>query len=156
MRLAAMRRPEESSGAGQGQHVSEAASLTGDRGTSHLLDASAVLAWLQKEPGADEVDGIIEDSAIGAANWSEVLQKAWQRGLDGDEVAALLAGLGLEVAAVTAEVATEAARLWSSCADLSLGDRLCLAAGKLTGSTVWTTDRTWAGRSLGVDIQVIR
>lgn len=123
---------------------------------NYLLDASAVLTWLQQEPGADQVDQVIEHSAISAANWSEVLQKAWQHGRDGDAVAALLQSLGLEVEAVTAEIAAEAARMWSQCPDLSLGDRLCLGAGKLGGSTVWTADRNWAGRSLGVPLMVVR
>ncbi len=123
---------------------------------NYLLDASAVLTWLQQEPGAEQVDHVIERSAIGAANWSEVLQKTWQHGRNADEVAALLLGLGLEVQPVTAEIAAEAARIWSLCSDLSLGDRLCLAAGRLHGSTVWTAHRNWAGRSLGILLKVVR
>ena len=123
---------------------------------AELLDASAVLAWLQGEPGAEQVDAVIERSSIGAANWSEVLQKAWQHGRDGDEVAALLVALGLEVEAVTPEIAIQAARMWSQCPDLSLADRLCLAAGKMRGATVWTADRTWVGRSHGVVVRLLR
>ena len=131
-------------------------SIVVDGRFNNLLDASAVLTWLQQEPGAEQVDQVIGLSAIGAANWSEVLQKTWQHGRNADEVAALLLGLGLEVQPVTAEIAAEAARIWSLCSDLSLGDRLCLAAGSLHGSTVWTADRSWAGRSLGILLKVVR
>lgn len=123
---------------------------------AELLDASAVLAWLQGEPGADQVDAVIEHSSIGAANWAEVLQKAWQHGRDGDEVAALLVALGVEVETVTPEIAIEGARMWSQCPDLSLADRLCLAAGKVRGATVWTADRSWVGRSHGVVVRLLR
>lgn len=136
--------------------MTQGAPPLGDDQGSDLLDASAVLAWLQKEPGAEQVDAIVERSSIGAANWSEVLQKAWHHGRDGDEVAALLLALGLTVEAVTSEIASEAARMWSHCPDLSLADRLCLAAGRMRGATVWTADRTWADRSLGVVVKVLR
>jgi ribonuclease VapC len=136
--------------------VTEGPSSFRDVDGAELLDASAVLAWLQKEPGADQVDAVIERSSIGAANWSEVLQKAWQHGRDGDEVAALLVALGLEVETVTPEIATEAARMWSQCPDLSLADRLCLAAGKMRGATVWTADRAWVDRSYGVVVRLLR
>lgn len=121
-----------------------------------LLDASAVLAWLQQESGWERLDPIIGSASIGAANWSEVLQKSWQHGQEGDEVAAGLLGLGLEVEPVTEEDGVEGARLWSTCPDLSLGDRLCLAIGRRLNYTVWTADRTWKGRRLGIMIQAIR
>jgi ribonuclease VapC len=136
--------------------VTEGPSPSRDVDGAELLDASAVLAWLQNEPGVDQVDAVIERSSIGAANWSEVLQKAWQHGRDGDEVAALLVALGLEVETVTPEIAIEAARMWPQCPDLSLADRLCLAAGKMRGATVWTADRTWVGRSHGVVVRLFR
>ena len=136
--------------------MTEGAPTFGDVQATDLLDASAVLAWLQEEPGADQLDAVIEQSTIGAANWSEVLQKVWQHGRDGDEVAALLVTLGLEVESVTPEIAIEAARMWSQCPDLSLADRLCLAAGKIRAATVWTADRTWGGRSLGVVVKLLR
>ena len=85
-----------------------------------------------------------------------MLQKAWQHGRDGDEVAALLVTLGLEVESVTPETAVEAARMWSRCPDLSLADRLCLAAGKVRAATVWTADRSWANRTLGVAVKLLR
>jgi ribonuclease VapC len=99
---------------------------------------------------------MIDHAAIGAANGSEVLQKTWQHGRDADEVAALLLSLGLEVQSVTAEIAAEAARIWSLCSGLSLGGRLCLATGRLPASAVWTADRRWAGPSLRVLLKVVR
>lgn len=106
-----------------------------------VLDASALLAYLQDEPGADTVEGALEDGAtIGTANWSEVAQKVGHRG-DWDVARALLLSYGLVLAPVTSEDAELAARLWRAGRDLSLADRLCIALGDRLGATVLTADR---------------
>lgn len=130
--------------------------VTIERRSAILLDASAVLAWLQNERGADAVDDVIETSSIGAANWSEVLQKAWQHGGDGEEIRNSLTDVGLDVEPVMPDDGVEAARLWKACPDLSLGDRLCLAMGRRLGYTVWTADASWKGRRTGIMINLIR
>ena len=40
-----------------------------------MIDASAVLAWLRDEPGADTVARRLDGSFLSAVNLSEVLQK---------------------------------------------------------------------------------
>jgi len=45
-----------------------------------VVDASVVLAWLQNEPGSDVAERYMVEGVIGAANWSEVLQKGRQHG----------------------------------------------------------------------------
>ena len=77
-----------------------------------VVDASVVLAWLQDEPGADEAEPMLMEGVIGAANWSEVLQKARQHGAPAAIVARLLATFGLRVETVTAHDAERAAELW--------------------------------------------
>ncbi len=110
---------------------------------SAVIDASVVLAWLQDEPGSDEVERHLVEGIIGAANWSEVLQKARQHGAEPGLVARLLTSFGLQVADVTAEDAERAAELWAAGSALSLGDRLCLALGLRLGQSVVTTDGAW-------------
>ena len=63
-----------------------------------VVDASAVLAWLQDEPGADAAEPMLMNGVIGAANWSEVLQKSRQHGVEPGAVAMLLTSFGLDVA----------------------------------------------------------
>jgi len=41
-----------------------------------VLDASALLAFLQGEPGSEDVEAALPDACISAVNWSEVVQKA--------------------------------------------------------------------------------
>jgi len=40
-----------------------------------ILDASALLALLQNEPGAEKVASVIGQSKMSSVNWSEVIQK---------------------------------------------------------------------------------
>ena len=53
-----------------------------------VLDASALLAYVQDEPGADHVEkALARQVAISAANWAEVLSKLAERGQDPDREA---------------------------------------------------------------------
>lgn len=121
-----------------------------------VVDASVVLAWLQDESGADEVERHLVDGVIGAANWSEVLQKARQHGADPGLVAQLLGSFGLSVEDVVADDAEAAAALWHIGSPLSLADRLCLALGLRLGIEVATADGAWQGIAGGPPLVVVR
>lgn len=108
-----------------------------------VVDASAVLLWLQDEPGSDAAERWLMEGVIGAANWSEVLQKVRQHGASSEVVASLLATFGLRVEPVTREDGERAAKLWSTTAPLSLGDRLCLALALRLDAPVATADAAW-------------
>ena len=110
---------------------------------SAVVDASVVLAWLQDEPGSNDAEAMLVDGVIGAANWSEVMQKGQQHGVAMELVARLLASFGLRVADVTRRDGERAADLWGSGSGLSLGDRLCLALALRLDLPVGTTDRRW-------------
>jgi len=64
---------------------------------SCVLDASALLALLQGEPGGEKVEEFLETAAISSVNWSEVMQKAldWQTEIEG--LRQELEVLGLEI-----------------------------------------------------------
>jgi PIN domain nuclease of toxin-antitoxin system len=112
-----------------------------------VLDASAVLAFLQDEAGAEAVEAALEAGATtGAANWSEVAQKVTAAGGDWDVARAVLAGYELVVEPVTAADAEEAARRWRKGSGLSLGDRLCLALAHRLDVDALTADRSWGRR----------
>ena len=108
-----------------------------------VIDASVVLAWLQDEPGSDEAEPLLMEGIIGAANWSEVLQKARQHGAEPGAVGRLMSSFGLRVADVTATDAERAAELWSRGSPLSLGDRLCLALALRFEIAAATADADW-------------
>ena len=109
-----------------------------------VLDASAVLAYLQAEPGADVVQAALEAGAsCGAANWSEVAQKVLGAERDWALVRALLDSDGLRIEPVTAADAEWAARRWAPGEALSLADRLCLAVAERLECDVLTADVAW-------------
>lgn len=112
-----------------------------------VLDASALLAFLHGEKGADAVESeLMAGSTCGAANWSEVAQKVRAAGRDWDLARALLDSYRLTVEPVTAADAEWAARRWARGEGLSLADRLCLALAERLDTVAVTADRSW-GRS---------
>ncbi|MBA2322858.1 MAG: type II toxin-antitoxin system VapC family toxin [Pseudonocardiales bacterium] len=123
-----------------------------------VLDASAVLVWLRREPGAEFVDRHLAIGVISAANWSETWQKLAQHGVDADRATRRLATLGLRVEPLTQEDAVHAARLWPVArkAGLSLGDRCCLALAHRLAAPAVTADAAWAHLDLAVPVEVIR
>ncbi len=123
---------------------------------SVVVDASLVLAWLQDEAGSDEAEPLLMEGLIGAANWSEVLQKARQHGVRAGVVARLLASFGLQVVDVTADDGQIAAELWRTGTSLSLGDRLCLALGLRLRLDVATADGAWEAIDGGPPVILIR
>jgi ribonuclease VapC len=112
----------------------------------YVLDASALLAWLNEESGGEEVEPLLEKSAISTVNLSETLQKSLARGADVTGLREDLAALGLWVVDFTPEDSEMAAGLWRHTRHLglSLGDRCCLAMAKRLGIPAVTADRDWA------------
>lgn len=108
-----------------------------------VLDASAVLAFLAGEDGADHVEEALPGAVNGAANWSEVTQKLMSRGADVEVARSLLASYEVSIEPVGESDAIEAAALWRPGTGLSLGDRLCLALGNRLDVPVLTADRAW-------------
>lgn len=109
-----------------------------------VLDASAILAFLHGEEGADAVEEALDAGAVvGAANWSEIAQKIVASDRDWDFVRGFLLGFGLTVEPVRAADAERAAERWTSARHLSLGDRLCLALADRLEAEVLTADRAW-------------
>lgn len=121
-----------------------------------VLDSSAVLAWLQREPGSTAVQRQLQDGVVTAANWAEILQKTRQHGADPHEVGLLLRSLGLEIEEVIRTDGERAAALWKRRVPLSLGDRLCIAVAIRLQLPVVTTDRLWGKASIeGVNVEVL-
>jgi len=130
--------------------------LLGNR--SCVLDASALLAMLQGEPGGDVVQGLLETAAISSVNWSEVAQKSLDKQAELEGLRHDLEALGLEILPFTAVLAEMTARLRSATrqAGLSLGDRACLALAALLGLPAVTADRVWPDLGLPIEIRVVR
>jgi len=125
-----------------------------------VLDASAVLALLFEEPGAEVVRVQLRTGIIGAANLAEVLAKLSDHGVPAHEAARAVAILGLEVVPMSEAQAQRSAKMRPAtrAAGLSLGDRACLALAAELDASALTVDRGWArvAEMVGVAVQVIR
>jgi PIN domain nuclease of toxin-antitoxin system len=128
------------------------------------LDASALLAYLGDEPGADLVaDALAGGATISAVNLAEALSTAAARGADAEQLAGELRDRQLLEGALTVEpfttvdaIQTARLRPLTRPAGLSLGDRACLAlAGRLQAS-VLTSQTGWSALELAIDVHVIR
>jgi PIN domain nuclease of toxin-antitoxin system len=123
-----------------------------------VLDASALLAVLLQEPGAEMVERHLPSAMISAVNLSEVIASGVVRGLQLESVIVGLTRLSLEAVGFDSEQAYIAAlfRQATRSLGLSLGDRACLALGCVRKLPVLTADRHWSKADVGVEVQVIR
>ncbi|MSQ07148.1 MAG: PIN domain-containing protein [Dehalococcoidia bacterium] len=123
-----------------------------------VLDASALLALLNDEPGAAVVAIEIPGSAISALNLSEVVAKLSDAGMPEAAIRQALQGLPLDVIPFDQEQAYEAGLLRTATrsAGLSLGDRGCLSLARRLGLPALTADRTWQALAIGAVVRVIR
>lgn len=123
-----------------------------------VLDASAVLALLYDEPGAEVVRKQTQGAQLLSVNLSEVLTRVIDKGGDPEKVKNLLDRLEIRVARFDEPIAVAAALLRNPTRHVgaSLGDRACLAFSLASGLPVLTADQKWALLDLGIDIQMIR
>ena len=122
-----------------------------------VLDASAILAALFRESGADVVEAHYEAGIVSSVNLSEVGAKSSDRDVPGIEARGLLAGLGLAVRPFDENPACMAGALRDATRPygLSLGDRACFALGLAEGVPVVTVDPKSADISAAVGVEVV-
>ena len=123
-----------------------------------ILDASALLALLRRESGAEKVEVVVPDAVISTVNLGEVLGKLVDYGMPEALAFSAIGGLGISFMNVDVALARSSARLREITrkAGLSLGDRICLALGEQLDLPVFTADRAWAGLGLPLQVHVIR
>lgn len=112
-----------------------------------ILDASAVLAVLNGEPGQKKVIPLLTESAISSVNLTEVAAKLLEAGMDEASARLAVSVLGIgEIIDFTADLAWEAARLrpLTKQYGLSLGDRACLALAIKLKIPAVTADKEWS------------
>ena len=124
--------------------------------SDYVLDASAILALLNNEPGADRVQEVLMDKActMSVVNWSEVVRKLVLRSQPVESVAQSLMGLGLAFQDFNYRQATATAQIMAL--SLSLGDRACLALSLELSATALTADKIWQTLALDVNVELIR
>jgi PIN domain nuclease of toxin-antitoxin system len=126
--------------------------------SSAVLDASALLALLQDEPGAEVVATALPDACVSAVNLAEVVTKLNEAGVPAPDVRDVVEALALEVVPFEEEAAYRVGSLRPATrrAGLSLGDRACLALAAARKAPAWTTDRAWKRLKIDVEVRLIR
>lgn len=127
---------------------------------SSVLDASALLALLLAEPGADKVEAALDGAIIGVVNLAEVVSHYAKLGATRAEIETMLRPLPIQIAPADTDLSYRAGLLRPITLEggLSLGDRYCLALSKREGTRVLTAERRWPkiADAVGVEIEVIR
>jgi ribonuclease VapC len=122
-----------------------------------VLDSSALLAVIRKEPGAERVVPVLEQAVMSAVNFSEVIARV-ARSPQPEHAIRDVQQLIHDIRPFDTPQATLAGMLivQTQPFGLSLGDRACLALGKQLGAKIVTADQTWKKLDLGVEIELIR
>ncbi|HEY0796228.1 MAG TPA: type II toxin-antitoxin system VapC family toxin [Acidisarcina sp.] len=124
-----------------------------------VLDASAVMAVLNREPGSEKLsDELLSNSVASTVNLAEVQTKLVGLGADPDRCwkdAMTVVGEAVAFTSDQAKAAGDMVQLTRS-AGLSLGDRACLALARELNAPVYTTDRAWRALKVGVRVHLLR
>jgi ribonuclease VapC len=126
---------------------------------NYVIDASALMALFQEEPGSDKVAQAVKDgAAISTVNLSEIASKLNELHTPQTLIQDAINGLELTIVDFNAEFAYKVGLLrpLTRLLGLSLGDRACLALAQHLNLPALTSDRLWKELSLGIAIEVIR
>jgi ribonuclease VapC len=125
---------------------------------SPVLDASAVLAVILAETGAETVIPRLPGALLSCINLAEVATRALELDKPLEDTAREIGRLPLRIVPYDAEQAyvTASLRPATKPLGLSLGDRACLALGMIRRASVITADRDWLKAAVGVEVIVFR
>ena len=125
-----------------------------------VLDASALLALLNREKGQEKVAAVMDLATMNTVNLAEVITKLARLGIPASEIELILAGLNIDTVDFDMSMAALAGNLITQTQEfgLSLGDRACLAFAESQGYSVMTADTAWENvqSSLSIKIRFIR
>lgn len=123
-----------------------------------VSDASAIIAFLRHEPGAERVAKALARTVVSAVNLSEIVAWLSRSGLKDTEIRQTVNDLDLDVSPFDAELAVSAGLLSRATQPfgLSFGDRACLALAQRLAVPVLTTDGIWSTLRVGVKVELIR
>jgi ribonuclease VapC len=128
--------------------------------TSAALDASALLAMLLDEPGAEKVKAALDGAVLGAVNLAEIVSHYAKLGAARPDIEAMLRPLPIRVVPIDAALSYDAGMLrpLTLPGGLSLGDRYCLALARREGVPALTAERRWPdiAAAVGVMVELIR
>lgn len=126
--------------------------------TSVVLDASALLAVMNSEPGADIVRASLVGALMSAVNYSEVMKKTIERNVAVDSLHALVKTASIDIIPFDTLLAEASAELYplTKAHGMSFADRACLALGIHRKLIVLTAEKKMRIRNLPITVKLIR
>ncbi len=123
-----------------------------------VIDASALLALVRAEPGAEVVASYMGRAAISSVNLAETYGRLLREAFRPDEFRRDLEALNFEIHSFDTDQAFAAGRMEPATRPfgLALGDRACLALAQTLGVPAMTADRQWMKVDIGVEVKLIR
>ena len=124
-----------------------------------VLDASALLAFLFREPGHETVERYIEESCISTVNLSEVAGRLIRDGIEAAPLMQQITETAIDIVPFTQEHAVQAATFIPNTQryGLSFADRACLGLARERQLPVLTADIAWSElNNIGIEIIQIR
>jgi ribonuclease VapC len=123
-----------------------------------VLDASAIIAVIQSEPGGDLVLDLKTKPLVSTVNIVEARTKLFDFGHTAaqvDELMKLVDMIEVDFTSAQSRIAS-GMRDTTRHAGLSLGDRACLALAVEKNAVAMTTDQQWAKVDVAVRVELIR
>ena len=126
--------------------------------SKYVLDASALLALLNAEEGAESVQQFLPDAVISTVNFAEVVSRLSAAGMPENEIREVLSILALVLVPFDEEQAFQAGFLYpqTKTLGLSLGDRACLALARTADVPAFSADQVWKKLEIGARVKLIR
>ena len=125
-----------------------------------ILDASALLALLNSEIGAELIEPLLPYSIMGTANIAEVIAELDKKlDISPEESQEMVSTMINQIIPLDFNQAIEVGRLrkLTQSIGLSLGDRACIALGIKLEIPVYTTDKAWKNLQINkLDVRLIR
>ncbi len=123
-----------------------------------VVDASAVLALLQGEPGADTIAALDAAPTINAVNLLEVHTVLRRQGINPVAAGTIIDALRLRVVPFVGGLIPHASAIHAAGRrkGLSLADAVCLATAQVLALPVYTADRAWRDVADGVEVRLVR
>ena len=126
--------------------------------TLFVLDASALLAVVRDEPGANVVADRMMGALMSTINASEAIMRSVEKGFPFAAVKSLIIYRQINLVPFDWELALKTAELRPATRrhGLSFADRACIALALREQATILTADRVWSELDLPCPVEVIR
>ncbi len=123
-----------------------------------VLDASALLAVLYREPGAVVVEPYLGEASMSTVNFAEVITRLADSGLPRTSIRSVLMEYQLNLVPFDESQAYWAGflRPETRFRGLSFGDHACLSLAMTLRLPAVTADLVWGDLPLGIEVRVIR